>query len=131
MPSRWLPRLRCCLLRSTCPNADRVAGEPFAAIKPGVRVVTVDMTLTTFCDSCGRRAIAQAHDRAQSQGAELRLVTASPGVLRVLALTAWTRWCRFIPSWMMRLLRHPVAALARGSRRRVSVTAVERVHERC
>jgi len=64
-----------------------VAGELFAAIKPGVRVVIVDMLLTTFCDSSGLRAIAQAHDRAQAQGAELRLVTASPGVLRVLAVT--------------------------------------------
>jgi anti-sigma B factor antagonist len=68
-------------------NADRVAGELFAAIKPGVRVVIVDMTLTTFCDSSGLRAIAQAHDRAQARDAELRLVTASPGVLRVLAVT--------------------------------------------
>jgi anti-sigma B factor antagonist len=68
-------------------NADRVAGELFAAIKPGVRVVVVDMTLTTFCDSSGLRAIAQAHDRARAQGAELRLVTAAPGVLRVLAVT--------------------------------------------
>jgi anti-sigma B factor antagonist len=68
-------------------NADRVAGELFAAIKPGTRVVIVDMTLTTFWDSSGLRAIAQAHDRAQAQGAELRLVTASPGVLRVLAVT--------------------------------------------
>jgi anti-sigma B factor antagonist len=69
-------------------NADRVAGELFATIKPGVRVVIVDMTLTTFCDSSGLRAIAQAHDRAQAQDAELRLVTASPGVLRVLAVTS-------------------------------------------
>lgn len=68
-------------------NADRVAGELFAAIKPDVRVVIADMTLTTFCDSSGMRAIAQAHDRAQAQGAELRLVTAAPGVLRVLAVT--------------------------------------------
>ena len=68
-------------------NADRVASELLAAIKPGVRVVIVDMTLTTFCDSSGLRAIAQAHDRAQAQGAELRLVTAAPGVLRVLAVT--------------------------------------------
>jgi anti-sigma B factor antagonist len=68
-------------------NADRVASELLAAIKPGVRVVIVDMTLTTFCDSSGLRAIAQAHDRAQAQGAELRLVAAAPGVLRVLAVT--------------------------------------------
>jgi anti-sigma B factor antagonist len=68
-------------------NADRVAGELFAVIKPGVRVVIVDMSLTTFCDSSGLRAIARAHDRAQAQGAELRLVTAAPGVLRVLAVT--------------------------------------------
>jgi anti-sigma B factor antagonist len=68
-------------------NADRVASGLFAAIKPGVRVVIVDMTLTTFCDSSGLRAIAQAHDRAQAQGAELRLVTTAPGVLRVLAVT--------------------------------------------
>jgi anti-anti-sigma factor len=67
-------------------NADRVASELFAAIKPGVRVVIVDMTLTTFCDSSGLRAVAQAHDRAQAQGAELRLVTAAPGVLRVLGV---------------------------------------------
>jgi len=52
-------------------------------------------------------------------------------VLRVLAVTGLDTVVPVIPSWMMRLLRHPVAALARGSRRRVSVTAVERVHECC
>jgi anti-sigma B factor antagonist len=111
-------------------NADRAAGELFAAVKPGVRVVIVDMTLTTFCDSSGLRAIAQAHDRAQAQGAELRLVTAAPGVLRVLAVTGLDT-VPVYPRLDEALAAAPGATGPGGSRRRVSVTALERVHECC
>lgn len=69
-------------------NVERVQGELDAAVKPGVRIIIVDMTLTTFCDTSGLRVLAQAHQRAQAQGAELRLVTAVAHVLRVLEMTA-------------------------------------------
>lgn len=69
-------------------SAGEAAGELDAAIVPGVRVIVVDMTSTTFCDTSGLRVLAHAHQRARAQGAELRLVTAAPQVLRVLEVTA-------------------------------------------
>ena len=50
--------------------------------------VVVNMTGTRFCDLSGVRVLVQAHERAETKGGELLLVTpASAIVLRVLALT--------------------------------------------
>lgn len=68
-------------------NASRLAAELDAAIKPGVKALIIDMTRTTFCDSLGLRVIARTHRRAQADGVDLRLVTASAQVLRILAVT--------------------------------------------
>ena len=78
-------------------SADEAARELDAAIAPGVRVIVVDMTSTTFCDTSGLRVLAQAHRRAQAQGADLRLVTAAPQVLRVLEVTAMDTVLRVSP----------------------------------
>jgi anti-sigma B factor antagonist len=68
-------------------NASRLAAELDAAIKPGVTRLVIDMTRTRFCDSLGVKVIARARGRAVAEGVDLRLVTASPQVLRVLAVT--------------------------------------------
>lgn len=62
-----------------------------AVLRPGVRVVTVDMTATTFCDSMGFRALLQSHQQATRHGAELRVVNPGPDVRRVLNLTGLDR----------------------------------------
>jgi anti-sigma B factor antagonist len=68
-------------------NASRLAAELDAAIKPGVKTLVIDMTLTTFCDSLGVKVIARTRGRAVAEGVDLWLVTASPQVLRILAVT--------------------------------------------
>jgi anti-sigma B factor antagonist len=68
-------------------NASRLAIELDAAIKPGVKALVIDMTRTTFCDSLGVKVIARTRGQAVAEGVDLRLVTASPQVLRILAVT--------------------------------------------
>jgi anti-anti-sigma factor len=68
-------------------NASRLAAELDTAIHPGVKAVIIDMTLTSFCDSMGVKVIARTRGQAAAQGVDLRLVTASPQVLRILAVT--------------------------------------------
>lgn len=53
----------------------------------GYATVVVDMTRTQVCDSLGLSVLTRAHKRAIGEGGELRLATASPGVLRVLSVT--------------------------------------------
>ena len=68
-------------------NARQVGNELLAALHPGITTVIADMTATTFCDSSGVRALVQVIRQARANHAELVLVVASAGVLRVLALT--------------------------------------------
>jgi anti-anti-sigma factor len=66
-------------------NAGSVRNQITAAFKPGTKVVVIaDMTSTTFCDTMGARALVQAHKRAASHDAELRLLSPSRTVMRVL-----------------------------------------------
>jgi anti-sigma B factor antagonist len=68
-------------------NASRLAAELDAAIQPGVTALVIDMTLTAFCDSTGVKVIARIRGRAVAEGVDLRLVTASAQVRRILAVT--------------------------------------------
>jgi anti-sigma B factor antagonist len=68
-------------------NAGRLAAELDAAIKPGLTALVIDMTLTTFCDSMGVKVIARIRGQAVAEGVDLRLVTASTQVRRILAVT--------------------------------------------
>jgi anti-sigma B factor antagonist len=52
-------------------------------------VVVVDMSATVFCDSTGLRLLLQASDRAAAMGGELRLVLATPQMLRIFAVTGF------------------------------------------
>jgi anti-sigma B factor antagonist len=68
-------------------NASRLAVELDEAIKPDVKILVIDMTRTTFCDSLGVKVIARTRGQAVAEGVDLRLVTASPQVLRILEVT--------------------------------------------
>jgi anti-sigma B factor antagonist len=67
-------------------NASDVHSQIIAALRPGVRIVIADMTATEFCDSAGTRALLVAHQRAVSDGAELRLLRPGYAVTRILEL---------------------------------------------
>lgn len=54
--------------------------------KPSVLVA--DATATAFCDCAGVSALVCAHRRAAAAGAQLRVVTASAQVRRIIKLTA-------------------------------------------
>jgi anti-sigma B factor antagonist len=68
-------------------NASRLAAELGRAIHPEVKALVIDMTLTTFCDSLGVKVIARIRGQAVAEGVDLRLVTASKQVQRILAVT--------------------------------------------
>jgi anti-sigma B factor antagonist len=68
-------------------NAQGIGDELQAACGPGVAVVIADMTGTAFLDSSGVRYLLLASEHAAKANAELRLVTESAAVLRVLAIT--------------------------------------------
>ena len=58
----------------------------------GHATIVVDMTRTRACDSAGLHVLAGAHNRAQAEGGELRLVIAPGGaVARVFAITGLDR----------------------------------------
>lgn len=69
-------------------NADRVRALLMSLVEEsGAQVVVVDMAGTTFCDSTAITALATAYRKAAAQGAELKVVAATPSVLRIFELT--------------------------------------------
>lgn len=79
-------------------NSEQVREELLSLLNRGPAVLIVDMAETTFCDSAGVNALVRAHKRATANGAEIRLVVASLGVLRVLAITGVDRLIPVYPS---------------------------------
>ena len=57
----------------------------------GAVLVVADMTKTNFCDSAGITALATAHKKLSSVGADLKVIAAAPQVLRILELTGLDR----------------------------------------
>ena len=56
-----------------------------AAARHGTLVV--DMSRTRFCDTAGIHALVSAHKQALAERGELRLVSATPAVRRIFAIT--------------------------------------------
>ena len=79
-------------------NSDQVRDELLSLLNRGPSVLIVDMAGTTFCDSAGVNALVRAHKRAAANDAEIRLVVASPGVQRVLAITGIDRLITVYPN---------------------------------
>jgi anti-sigma B factor antagonist len=81
--------------------------------QPGSDLIIADLTTTTFCDSCGVRALFQAHSRAAAEGIELRLA-ASPAVQRIFSLTGLDQVVSIYPS-LAAALAATAARSTRGS----------------
>jgi anti-sigma B factor antagonist len=79
-------------------NSEQVREELLSLLNRGPAVLIVDMAETTFCDSAGVNALVRAHRRATANGAEIRLVVASPGVQRVLDITGVDRLISVYPT---------------------------------
>ena len=61
-------------------------------------VVIIDMSVTTFCDCAGARAIVRAYQRAADCGAEVRLVVTAALVLRIFDLVGIDRLLDIYPN---------------------------------
>jgi anti-sigma B factor antagonist len=79
-------------------NAQSIGDELQAAFGPGVAVVIADMSRTAFLDSSGIRNLLLASEHAAQANAELRLVTESAAVLRVLRVTGVDGLLRIYPN---------------------------------
>jgi len=88
-------------------NADRAGQQLGSAIAPGVRTVIADMVGTRFCDSSGISMLVRAHGQAAANGTELRLVVASPAVLRTLTLVGLDQLLAIYPSLSQALAAPP------------------------
>jgi anti-anti-sigma factor len=99
-------------------NAQSIGDELHAAFGPGVAVVIADMSRTAFLDSSGIRYLLLASEHAAKANAELRLVTESAAVLRVLAVTGADRLLKIYPTLETALTNPEVAkapeALGKG-----------------
>jgi anti-sigma B factor antagonist len=90
-------------------NAEALRSALLNAATNGHRTLVVDMTRTRFCDSAGLHALIGAHQRAQAEGRQVRLVITGAQVRRVLALTALDRLIPVYTS-LDQALAHPPAA---------------------
>jgi len=72
-------------------NAAEISAGLIAAAKGHPHVLVADMSRTRSCDWAGARALASAFSQATTGGTELRLVTASAAVRRVISLNGLDR----------------------------------------
>lgn len=79
-------------------NADQVREDLVAAVAQDASLVIADMSATTFCDSAGVTALVRTARKASASGAELRVATSAPAVVRVLAITGVDRLIEIYPS---------------------------------
>jgi len=70
--------------------------------------VVVDMSQTAFCDSSGLTALVRAHQGAQANGGELRLVITTPQVLSTFTVTGADRMFPIFSSLSDALAAGPV-----------------------
>ena len=61
------------------------------AAADGHGTLVLDMTRTRFCDSAGIHTLLAVHQRAQSEGGELRLVIPDLSAVRIFTITGVSR----------------------------------------
>jgi anti-sigma B factor antagonist len=83
-----------------------------AARADGRRTLVVDMSGTHFCDSAGLNVLVRAHQRAEAEGCELRLVLSGTDVLRIFVVTGIDRLIPIFASLDEALGRVPAPAAA-------------------
>jgi anti-sigma B factor antagonist len=92
-------------------NADWLRAVLLEAACRGHGTFVVDMTGTRFCASTGIGVLVGAHNRAQAEGGELRLVIpASAAVLRAFAITGIDRVIPNFPGLYEALVPAPATA---------------------
>jgi anti-sigma B factor antagonist len=79
-------------------NAGQVREDLLSVLNREPGTLIVDMGGTTFCDSAGVNALVRARRLATASEADIRLVVAAPGVLRVLAITGVDHLMKIYPS---------------------------------
>jgi anti-sigma B factor antagonist len=62
-----------------------------AARAIGRRAVVVDMSGTYFCDSAALNVLVRAHQQAEAEGCEVRLIMSGTDVLRIFLVTGIDR----------------------------------------
>jgi anti-sigma B factor antagonist len=78
----------------------------------GHPTAVLDMSGTLFCDSSGLHTLLQAHQRAVSEGGELRLVIPADGTVpRIVNLTCLDRFIPCFSSLAEALARTPDATV--------------------
>lgn len=77
-------------------NATLLRSVLLEAATAGYATLVVDMSQTQFCDSAGLNVLVRAHQRAQAQGGEVRLVITGADVRRIFTVTGIDR---VIPSF--------------------------------
>ena len=88
-------------------SAGRAGQHLGSAIAPGVRTVIAGMTATRVCDSSGISLLVRAHQQAAANRTGLRLVAASPAVLRALTLAGLDQLLPIYPSLSQALAARP------------------------
>jgi anti-sigma B factor antagonist len=72
-------------------NAVGLRAALLDAAAQGNGTLVVDMSQTQFCDSAALNVLVRAHQRAQAEGGEVRLVISAADVLRIFAVTGIDR----------------------------------------
>lgn len=72
-------------------NAPDLRSALQVAAADGHGTLVLDMTKTRFCDSSGIHTLLAVHQRAQSDGGELRLVIPDPSAVRIFTITGVDR----------------------------------------
>jgi anti-sigma B factor antagonist len=91
-------------------NADGLRAALLEAAAQGHATLVVDMTATQFCDTAGIQVLVSAHKRAVAEDGQLRLVIASPHILRIFAITGIDRVIPQFSSVEEALARPPLSA---------------------
>jgi anti-anti-sigma factor len=68
-------------------NAEDIRDTLLAVLNQGITTLIIDLSGTTFCACAGASAFARAQLRARAGGGQVRLVTRTPIVRRLLAIT--------------------------------------------
>ncbi len=101
-------------------NAAGLRAALLEAAGYGNGTLVVNMSQTRFCDSAGLQALVRAHQRARTEGGEVRLVISGAHIRRILTIAGIDRMIPSFPALDQALPqtpRHPRADCMAGARR--------------
>jgi anti-sigma B factor antagonist len=79
-------------------NADRIREYLLSVLNQGAAVLIADLSMTTFCDSAGVRALLRTFRRADASDSAMRLVVATLAVERIMVITGVDRLVDIYPN---------------------------------